>query len=423
MERRDLRVCFVGDSYVAGVGDETGLGWVGRVIAAVATRADEPGAEHGAAHGIELTAYGLGIRRDTSVDVARRAAAECGPRLRPAQDARVVVAVGVNDTVLEDGRTRTTPDETRAALRRLHAEVSAAVPGVALLVVGPPAVDDDAQVDRLREREHVLSDESAALGVPFVGCLDATEHDEVWRAAVRAGDGYHPDSTGYTRLAEILTDPLLSWLTTDPAFPPAPPPRTRSDDGVADPGSRETAVAPGPEGRSRSDDGVGGGGVVVVGMGGEHRVDVVRIYGEGIATGDATFESRTPTWVELDAKLLPEHRLVAVADGEVLGWAGATATSTRAVYRGVVELSLYVSERARGQGVGTALMRAFLASADAGGIWTVQSGVFPENAGSLALHAAAGFRVVGRRERIGLMTHGPHAGRWRDILLLERRAP
>ena len=387
MERRDLRVCFVGDSYVAGVGDETGLGWVGRVVAA-AGRADELG--------VELTAYNLGIRRDTSVAAARRAAAECGPRLRPAQDARVVVAVGVNDTVLEDGRPRTTPAETRAALRRLHDEVRSAVPGAALLVVGPPAVDDDAHVARLHERERALSDEAAALGVPFVGCLTATERDEVWRAAVRAGDGFHPRSAGYERLAAILTDPVLTWLTTptDPAVAPASAARGGRAEGVR-----------------------------VVGMTREHGDDVVRIYGEGIATGDATFESRTPTWPELDAKWLPAHRLVAVADGRVLGWAAATPTSTRAVYRGVVELSLYVAQEARGRGVGTALMRAFLESAEAGEVWTVQSGVFPENAGSLALHAAAGFRVIGSRERVGLMTHGPHAGRWRDVVLLERRAP
>lgn len=164
-------------------------------------------------------------------------------------------------------------------------------------------------------------------------------------------------------------------------------------------------------------------GVVVVPMRRRHGDGVLRVYAEGIATGNATFESRTPTWAELDAKLLPEHRFVAVAGDEVLGWAAATPTSVRTVYRGVVELSLYVAAAARGRGVGTALMRAFLDSADAGDVWTVQSGVFPENAGSLALHAAAGFRVVGTRERVGLMTHGPHAGRWRDIVLLERRAP
>lgn len=263
MQRRDVRVCFLGDSYVAAVGDETALGWVGRVVAAAA-RCDE----------VELTAYDLGVRRDTSVDVARRAADECAPRLRPAADPRVVVAVGVNDTVLEDGRTRTTPDETRAALRRLHAKVTAAVPGAALLVVGPPAVDDDAQVDRLRARERVIADEAAALGVPFVGCLEATVHDEVWRRAVRAGDGYHPDSSGYARLAEIVTAPLTTWLTThpphlpDPALPPAPHAQTRSNDGVAaihhpDPAGRtpaptpaDPALTPAPRAQSRSDDGV-----------------------------------------------------------------------------------------------------------------------------------------------------------------------
>jgi phosphinothricin acetyltransferase len=105
----------------------------------------------------------------------------------------------------------------------------------------------------------------------------------------------------------------------------------------------------------------------------------------------------------------------------VLGWVAASPVSRRAVYAGVVEASLYVGAAARGRGVGRALMAALLASAEAGGVWTVQSTVFPENAGSLALHAAAGFRVVGRRERIARMTHGPLAGEWRDVVLLERR--
>ena len=111
----------------------------------------------------------------------------------------------------------------------------------------------------------------------------------------------------------------------------------------------------------------------------------------------------------------------AAGPAAVLGWVAASPVSRRAVYAGVVEASLYVGAAARGRGVGRALMDALLASAEAGGVWTVQSTVFPENAGSLALHAAAGFRVVGRRERIARMAHGPLAGEWRDVVLLERR--
>ncbi|HYQ76156.1 GNAT family N-acetyltransferase [Cellulomonas sp.] len=169
-----------------------------------------------------------------------------------------------------------------------------------------------------------------------------------------------------------------------------------------------------------------------------HAEGVLAVFAEGIATGHATFESAAPTWAAFDASHLPEHRFVALetvpaapggpapggpapADDAVLGWVAASPVSRRAVYAGVVEASLYVGAAARGRGVGRALMAALLASAEAGGVWTVQSTVFPENAGSLALHAAAGFRVVGRRERIARMTHGPLAGEWRDVVLLERR--
>jgi phosphinothricin acetyltransferase len=175
-----------------------------------------------------------------------------------------------------------------------------------------------------------------------------------------------------------------------------------------------------------------------------HAEGVLAVFAEGIATGHATFESAAPTWAAFDASHLPEHRFVALDaaaaepedraaaapddpdgpalhDAPVLGWVAASPVSRRAVYAGVVEASLYVGAAARGRGVGRALMAALLASAEAGGVWTVQSTVFPENAGSLALHAAAGFRVVGRRERIARMTHGPLAGEWRDVVLLERR--
>ena len=143
---------------------------------------------------------------------------------------------------------------------------------------------------------------------------------------------------------------------------------------------------------------------------------VEAIYAEGIATRQATFETSTPTWDEFDRGRLRDHRFVAVDGGRVLGWAALSPTSPRACYAGVVEHSVYVSETARGTGVGKALMTALLASADAGGIWTIQTSVFPENAASVALHEGLGFRVVGRRERIAQLD-----GAWRDTLLLERR--
>ncbi|WP_240641221.1 GNAT family N-acetyltransferase [Nocardioides ferulae] len=147
------------------------------------------------------------------------------------------------------------------------------------------------------------------------------------------------------------------------------------------------------------------------------------IYAAGIATGHATFESAPPSWPEFDDSRLPGHRHVAVdGSGRVLGWAAAVPVSDRCVYAGVVEHSVYVDPDARGRGVGRLLLDALVASTEAAGIWTIQSGVFPENSASLALHAAAGFRVVGTRRRVGRMAHGPLAGQWRDVVLLERRS-
>ncbi|MDJ1114747.1 GNAT family N-acetyltransferase [Microbacterium dauci] len=148
------------------------------------------------------------------------------------------------------------------------------------------------------------------------------------------------------------------------------------------------------------------------------------IYREGIEAGNATFESATPTWDAFDAGKLRFGRLVAVDDtGGVVGWVAASAVSTREVYRGVVEHSVYVAERAHGRGVGRALLSAFIAVSELHGVWTIQSSVFAENAASLHLHATAGFREVGRRERIARAAAGPHAGTWRDTILIERRSP
>jgi len=161
----------------------------------------------------------------------------------------------------------------------------------------------------------------------------------------------------------------------------------------------------------------------IVPMTAEHGDAVLAIFSEGIATGHATFEHTAPAWDEFDAAKLPDHRFVAEDDGDVLGWVAVSATSSRAVYRGVVENALYVTERARGRGVGRALLERLVESADAGDVWTIVAGIFPENSGSLALHQSLGFRRVGVRERIGLMSNGPLAGTWRDVVWLERRRP
>ena len=143
---------------------------------------------------------------------------------------------------------------------------------------------------------------------------------------------------------------------------------------------------------------------------------VEAIYAEGIATGNATFETAPPDWREFDAGRLRGHRFVAVEDGRVVGWAALSPTSSRACYAGVVEHSVYVSAASRGHGIGRALMETLLQSADGAGLWTVQTSIFPENGASLALHLQLGFRVVGRRERIAQLD-----GAWRDTLLLDRR--
>jgi L-amino acid N-acyltransferase YncA len=142
------------------------------------------------------------------------------------------------------------------------------------------------------------------------------------------------------------------------------------------------------------------------------------IFEAGIASGDATFETAAPTWEAWDAAHLPEHRLVARDDGQVLAWAALAPVSDRCAYAGVAEDSIYVAPGAQGRGVGRQLLAALVASAEQGGIWTVQTGIFPENRASVRLHQACGFRLVGVRERLGRLD-----GRWRDVLLLERRSP
>jgi L-amino acid N-acyltransferase YncA len=144
---------------------------------------------------------------------------------------------------------------------------------------------------------------------------------------------------------------------------------------------------------------------------------VARIFEEGIGTGNATFETEVPTWEAWDAAHLPEHRLVAERDGCVVGWIALAPVSSRCCYAGVAEVSAYVGEEARGEGVGSRLLAALVASSERDGIWTLETGVFPENAASLALLQRFGFRVVGTRERIGQM-HGV----WRDVVFLERRS-
>lgn len=149
-----------------------------------------------------------------------------------------------------------------------------------------------------------------------------------------------------------------------------------------------------------------------------HWPAVRAIYAEGLATGQATFATEAPTWDAWDAGHLAAGRLVATeATGRVLGWAALSPVSSRCVYGGVAEVSVYVGAAARGRGVGRALLAALITESEQGGLWMLQAGIFPENTASVRLHEAAGFRQVGRRERIGQLR-----GHWRDTLLLERRS-
>jgi L-amino acid N-acyltransferase YncA len=141
------------------------------------------------------------------------------------------------------------------------------------------------------------------------------------------------------------------------------------------------------------------------------------IYEEGIATGHATFQTSAPSWDEWNADHLTKCRLVAEEDGAIVGWAALTKVSGRCVYAGVAEISVYVSSSSRGRGVGRRLLSELVAQSEQNGLWTLQAGIFPENTASVAIHERCGFRIVGRRERLGQMN-----GVWRDVLLLERRS-
>ena len=159
--------------------------------------------------------------------------------------------------------------------------------------------------------------------------------------------------------------------------------------------------------------------MTIIAMTEAHWPTVKAIYEAGIATGNATFETQAPAWEAWDSAHLGHSRLVAVDEaGTVLGWAALSPVSSRCVYGGVAELSVYIAAEARGQGVGRQLLQALIADSEAHGIWTLQAGTFEENKASIGLHTQAGFRVIGHRERIG-----QHHGVWRNTVQMERRSP
>jgi L-amino acid N-acyltransferase YncA len=147
---------------------------------------------------------------------------------------------------------------------------------------------------------------------------------------------------------------------------------------------------------------------------------VLRIYQVGLDTGLASFESVAPPWEDFDRGRLPDHRLVAVVGAAVVGWVAVSPVSARPVYAGIVEHSVYVDPAEYRRGVGLLLLNAVIASTEAAGIWTIQSGIFPENTASLRLHERAGFQVIGTRHHPG--RHQRPGGQWQDVVLIERRS-
>jgi acyl-CoA thioesterase-1 len=197
----DRRLLFCGDSHVAGVGDPTGLGWVGRAVA------------DAAAAGMPVTAYNLGVRGDTSVQVAARWRGEAQPRFTAEAQAGVVLSFGVNDTTLEAGRPRAAAECSREALASILHEAAAI--GLPALVVGPAPIDDVEQNRRIEELSVAFAEVCAAHGTPFIAVFQTLLASPIWMAQVAADDGAHPAGEGYDVLARlVLAGGFLDWLRT-----------------------------------------------------------------------------------------------------------------------------------------------------------------------------------------------------------------
>lgn len=201
---RGVRICVLGDSYVVGVGDLTGQGWVGHVALAARLRRQD------------LTVYNLGIRHDTSVDVSRRWFGEVRSRLKDGDVFGVVFAFGLNDVDVRSGERRVPRSRTLAGLGKMLDDAHGA--RWATFVVGPPPVADIETMRRIDDLATGMGEVCAAREVPFVDVTAALSCDEIWSQEVAAGDAYHPSTRGYERLAALLKDPLLLWLNDQAAF-------------------------------------------------------------------------------------------------------------------------------------------------------------------------------------------------------------
>ncbi|NER80542.1 MAG: lipase [Leptolyngbya sp. SIO1D8] len=194
---QDIRICFLGDSLVNGTGDETALGWAGRLCVAAANQ------------GTPVTYYNLGIRRNTSQDIQRRWQQECALRLPDFCDARVVLSCGVNDTVIEEGRLRMSPE---AACENVRALLREAQQKYTVLMVGPPPVEEDEQNTRIAALSRSFAHEAETLGIPYIDLFMSLVDDEDYTLEVSNGDGYHPTSKGYTKMAQIVAASPYWWF-------------------------------------------------------------------------------------------------------------------------------------------------------------------------------------------------------------------
>ena len=193
---KDIRICFVGDSFVNGAGDETALGWAGRLCA------------NGHARGIPVTYYNLGIRRNTSKDILQRWETECSLRLPEVCDGRIVLSCGVNDTVIENGSVRVSPEESRINIR----EILRAAKKYKMLMLGPPPVGDDEQNERIMALSQFFAHEAKIAGVPFIDLFSPLATDAAYKREVSSNDGSHPRSSGYTKMANIVSSSPCWWF-------------------------------------------------------------------------------------------------------------------------------------------------------------------------------------------------------------------
>ena len=193
---QDIRICFVGDSFVNGTGDETALGWAGRLSAAANAR------------GTPVTYYNLGIRRNTSRDILLRWENECALRLPESCDGRVVLSCGVNDTVIENGSVRIRPEESRANVR----EILRGAKKYKVLMLGPPPVGEGEQNERIMALSQAFAHEAKALGVPYIDFFTWLASDAAYRHEVSSNDGSHPRSGGYAKMAHIVLSSPSWWF-------------------------------------------------------------------------------------------------------------------------------------------------------------------------------------------------------------------